>query len=83
LKARDALAALEGSFGTAEVVAMTGGETWPFLRALPGAGIAGGSTYDALLAACARRARAEVILTWNRRHFERVAEGVLIASPPP
>ena len=81
LKARDALAVLEGSFGTAEVVAMTGGETWPFLRALPDAGIAGGSTYDALLAACARKARADVILTWNRRHFERVAEGVEIASP--
>lgn len=81
LKARDALAALEGSFGTARVVAMAGARAWPFLKALPGAGIAGGSTYDALVAACAREAEADLILTWNRNHFERVAVGVEIASP--
>jgi predicted nucleic acid-binding protein len=64
-----------------EVVAMTGAETWPFLRALPGSGIAGGSSYDAQIAACARKAKAGVILTWNVRDFERVAEGVEVASP--
>lgn len=81
LKAKDALAVLEGSFGKADVVALSGGETWPFLKSLPAAGIAGGSVYDALIAVCARKARADVILTWNRRHFERVAEGIDVASP--
>jgi predicted nucleic acid-binding protein len=81
LKAKDALAALVGSFGSAEVVALPGDETWPFLEPLPAAGIAGGSTYDALIAACARRAKVGTILTWNVRDFERVASGVEVAAP--
>ena len=70
-----------GSWGEVEVVAMTGAETWPFLEALPGFGIAGGSSCDAQIAACARKGKADVILTWNVRDFERVAEGVEVASP--
>jgi len=70
-----------GSWGDVDVVAMTGTETWPFLEALPGSGIVGGSSYDARIAACARKAKADVILTWNVRDFERVAEGVEVASP--
>jgi predicted nucleic acid-binding protein len=81
LRPQDALAVMVGSWGKVEVVAMTGAETWPFLRALPGSGIAGGSSYDAHVAACARKAKAGVILTWNVRDFERVAEGVEVASP--
>jgi hypothetical protein len=60
---------------------MAGAQTWPFLRALPGSGIAGGGSYDAQIAACARKAKADVILTWNVRDFARVAEGVDVASP--
>jgi predicted nucleic acid-binding protein len=81
LRPQDALAILVGSWAKVEVVAMTGQETWPFLEALPGSGIAGGSSYDALIAACARKAKADVILTWNVRDFERVAEGIDVASP--
>jgi predicted nucleic acid-binding protein len=32
-------------------------------------GIVGGAIYDALLAGCAIKARAEVIYTWNIRHY--------------
>jgi len=81
MKPGDVLAALEGSFGGADVIALTGTETWALLKALPGPGIAGGSAYDALVAACARKAQADVILTWNRRDFQRVAEGIEVASP--
>jgi hypothetical protein len=70
-----------GSWAEVEVVALTGPEIWPFLEALPGSGISGGSSYDAQIAACARKARASVILTWNVRDFEHVAEGVEVASP--
>src|SRR5215470_4755219 len=35
-------------------------------------GVIGGTIYDALLAECARKARATVILTWNLNHFQRV-----------
>jgi predicted nucleic acid-binding protein len=32
-------------------------------------GISGGSVYDALLAACAIKAKAETIYSWNTRHY--------------
>lgn len=81
LRPVDTLAVLEGSFGQLEAVASTGEEVWDLLRALPGAGVAGGRTYDAHIAACARKAKAGVILTWNARDFERIAEGIEVASP--
>jgi len=36
-------------------------------------GHASGSVYDALLLACARKADARVIYTWNLKHFRRIA----------
>jgi len=35
------------------------------------AGITGGTVYDAVILACASKARARVIYTWNVRHFQR------------
>ena len=35
------------------------------------AGIVSGAIYDAILAACAVKAGAETIYTWNVRHFAR------------
>jgi len=34
-------------------------------------GVVGGVIYDALIAQCARKARAEKIYTWNIRHFRQ------------
>jgi predicted nucleic acid-binding protein len=81
LRPQDALAVMEGSWSKVEVVAVPGAATWALLRALPALGIAGGASYDALVAACAREAKADLILTWNLRDFERVAEGVEVATP--
>ena len=36
-------------------------------------GHASGSVYDALLLACARKADARAIYTWNLKHFRRIA----------
>ena len=36
-------------------------------------GLSGSMVYDALLLACARRAKAKLIYTWNVRHFRAVA----------
>jgi predicted nucleic acid-binding protein len=81
LRPADALGAMEGSWADVEVASLDGEETWSLLRGLPGAAIAGGGTYDALIAACARKARAEAILTWNFADFERVAGGILVETP--
>jgi predicted nucleic acid-binding protein len=35
-------------------------------------GVVGGMIYDALLAHCALKARAEIIFTWNVEHFRRL-----------
>jgi predicted nucleic acid-binding protein len=37
-------------------------------------GVVGATIYDALLARCAIKAQADVIYTWNLRHFERFPE---------
>ena len=39
-------------------------------------GIVGGMIYDALIARCAMKARAETIYTWNIDHFRRVGPEV-------
>ena len=36
-------------------------------------GLGGAMIYDALLLQCARKVNAEVIYTWNVRHFQRLA----------
>ena len=65
----DAIAVLDRNWGTSEAMALTGPETWKVLRHQAGLGIAGGRIYDAVIGACARKAKATEILTWNARHF--------------
>ena len=43
------------------------------IRAASALGVAGGSIYDALHVACARKVNADFIYSWNLRDFERVA----------
>jgi predicted nucleic acid-binding protein len=81
LKPKDALAALLGSFGDATVVSLPATETWALIRSLPDLGVSGGASYDAMIVACARSAGADVIVTWNTRHFVKVAGDLEIASP--
>jgi len=46
-------------------------------------GVVGGAIYDALLAACALKAQAEAIYTWNARHYARCGPNVaaLLRAP--
>jgi predicted nucleic acid-binding protein len=43
------------------------------IETLVGTGRIGGTTYDALLLACARKSEADRILTWNIDHFRSLA----------
>jgi hypothetical protein len=45
------------------------------LRAAPEAGVAGGRTYDAVIAACAVAGSAETLLTFNATHFASLPLG--------
>jgi predicted nucleic acid-binding protein len=62
-------------------MAPDGTAVWPLLRALPDSGVAGGNTYDAVIAACARKAGVDVILTWNVADFEKVAQDIEVTAP--
>jgi len=52
------------------------------LRGAPEAQISGGQVYDAVIAACARKARVNALLTFNEKHFEPFAgDGLEIVVP--
>jgi predicted nucleic acid-binding protein len=63
-----------------EVVALAPADYMGFLHRQQSAGIAGGRIYDALIAETARGAGAEVLLTFNTRHFEGF-EGLEVDVP--
>lgn len=70
LSPADALALLEGNFmDGARVVALTANGYRSLLRRAGSEGISGGRTYDAIIAECALRANAAVLLTFNAGHF--------------
>ena len=47
-------------------------------------GIVGGAVYDGLVAACALKAGADRLYTWNVRHFDQLGAEVkkLVKMPP-
>jgi predicted nucleic acid-binding protein len=51
------------------IIALSGDEYADALQASAALGVIGGGVYDALLAHCAVKAKAEAIYTWNTRHY--------------
>ena len=51
------------------IIALDGDEYADALTLSASLGIVGGGIYDAMLAHCAIKARAEAIYTWNGRHY--------------
>lgn len=54
-------------------VTLTASEYLATIRHVADLGMPGGIVYDAILMACARKCKADVIYTFNERHFTRVA----------
>ncbi len=52
------------------LVALSADEYWSTLKDAAVAGIVGGAVYDALLCRCAMKVNAELIYTWNVKHFQ-------------
>lgn len=66
----DALNLLEENFMRAvKVVGLGAANYRTLLRGAPDAGVSGGRVYDAVIAACARKARVDALLTFNEKHF--------------
>lgn len=82
LSPADASALVEANFVEhSTVVALTGPGYGRLLRRLAKREVAGGRSYDAVIAECARRAGAEALLTFNRQHFDSSPEGVTVVDP--
>lgn len=76
LKREDAHQLLAETFrGKAVMVGLDGDEAWSLLDKALASEVAGGATYDAHVGACARKAGAGRLATFNRRHFERLDLG--------
>lgn len=55
-----------------DIVSLTSDEYSSAVKAAAAAGVLGGAIYDALLGACALKSGAEIIYTWNVRHFQQL-----------
>lgn len=78
----DAWAVVQGNFvESAMVVTLSGRDHVALLGRLADSGIGGGRSYDAIIAACAVKANAVELLTFNPRHFLPPPEGVAIVEP--
>ena len=82
LAPEDAWTLVETNFVTgARVTALTARDYVRLIGRLAHAGMAGGRTYDAIIAECARRAGADTLMTLNPRHFDPAPAGVAIVAP--
>lgn len=83
LSPREAREILEGSFRSrGTLVGLEGDEGWDLIRDLSQRSIAGGTSYDGLILASARKGGAQRLLTFNRVHFEKIAtEDIELVSP--
>jgi len=83
LSPADALALLDANFiDGARAVALDAEGYRSLLRRAGKEGIAGGRTYDAIIAECALKAKADSLLTFNPNHFAHIEPaGVRIVVP--
>jgi predicted nucleic acid-binding protein len=82
LTAADTLALIEVNFLAGEVVALEVDDYRSLLRLARSHSIVGGQTHDAVIVACARAARVDTLLTFNLRHFQRMAGDELTVAVP-
>lgn len=74
LRPDDAMELIEANWGETRLIALTASDYRSTLRRCRDVGIGGGAVYDALIAACARKARVETLVTWDLEGFERFLE---------
>jgi predicted nucleic acid-binding protein len=65
------------------MVSLTTAEYYQTVKAAAVNGIVGGTIYDLLLAQCALKADAQIIYTWNVKHFQQLGAGIakLVRTP--
>jgi predicted nucleic acid-binding protein len=53
------------------IITLTADDYFSAIQEAATMGVVGGMIYDALLARCAVKAEAEIIYTWNQKHFQQ------------
>lgn len=53
------------------LIALSGDEYYAAIGKAADAGVTGGTIYDAMIAQCALKAKADTLYTWDTRHFEQ------------
>ena len=82
LSPEDSMMLLEANFiKGAKLIALQVGDYQDLLRQAPKNGIAGGQTYDAVIAVCAIKAKASALLTFNPGDFLFAAKQIDIIVP--
>jgi predicted nucleic acid-binding protein len=82
LSPENTLALLEGNFiKSASVVALDVKSYEALLRHAPKDLVSGGQTYDAVIAMCARKAKASALLTFNASHFSVFENDLNVVVP--
>ena len=71
LSGEQALLFLESIRERLRIIALDAEEYSLALQEAAAAGIVGGTVYDALIARCALKAKAEILYTWNVKHFQQ------------
>jgi predicted nucleic acid-binding protein len=74
LRPEDALSLIDSNWRETRLVALAAADYRATLRRCRDVGIGGGAVYDALIAACARKAGVETLVTWDLEGFERFLE---------
>jgi len=59
------------------VITLTGDEYYATIEDAAEAGVIGGTIYDALIARCALKAKADTLYSWNTRHFEQFDSAIV------
>ncbi len=54
------------------LVALDEAEYYKSIERAAGRGIRGGAIYDAILASCALKVKADALYTWNVKHFQQL-----------
>jgi predicted nucleic acid-binding protein len=82
LSPEDSLALIEANFiKGAKVIVLQAGSYRDLLRQAPRNGVAGGQTYDAVIATCAIKGKASAVLTFNPGDFLFAARQIDIVVP--
>jgi predicted nucleic acid-binding protein len=65
------------------IVALDEDEYYETIEQASALAVTGGALYDALRARCALKAKADMIYTWNVKHFQQLGQGTAIRVKTP